>query len=393
MSLFRLVRRNLTRHPIRSFLTFAFAVLALFLLVFLRSALTTLEAAARSAAKDRIVVQSATSLFVYMPMRYREKILAVPGVERTSPWNWIGGYYRDPANRFAQFAADLEATLEMYPEIVIVEGSKEALLADRTGALVGADIADQFGWKVGTNVPIIQTIYSREEGEAWTFPIRAIYRSTNPAFDDKTLFFSWKFFEERRNELRRQGYTSEGQDAGIFMTRIRPGYDAGAVSGAIDRLFADDEQRTRTQTEAVFQAQFASMFGNLPVFLGWIGAAILVAIFFSVLNTTGMAARERSRDVGILKALGFRDRTAGRMLLLESVFLIGGGGLVGVVLGWFSVPVFRRLFGILIPNYYVRIDTVALGVLAALAIGFLGGLLPAWRLRRLRTIDVLREGA
>ncbi len=393
MSLFTLVRRNLGRHPIRTVLTFAFAVLALFLLVFLRSALTTLDAAAKSAAKDRIVVQSATSLFVYMPMRYREKILAIEGVEQTSPWNWIGAYYRDPMNRFAQFATDLETTLAMYPELVIVEGSKEELLADRGGALVGRDLAEQYGWTLGQQIPIIQTIYSNGENDAWAFPIRAIYTSTNPAFDDKTMFFHWKYFEEKRKVLREIGYGNDGQDVGIFMTRIKPGADASRVSAAIDKGFEDDEQRSRTQTEAVFQAQFASMFGNLPVFLGWIGAAILVAIFFSVLNTTGMAARERSKDVGILKALGFPDRTAARMLLLESVLLIGGGGLVGVVLGWFSVPLFRKMFGILIPNYHVRVDTAWMGVVVALSIGFVGGIIPAWRLRRLRTVDVLREGA
>lgn len=392
MSLFRLVHRNLWRHPIRSFLTFGFAVLALFLLVFLRSAITTLDAAAKSAAKNRIVVQSATSLFVYMPANYREKITSIPGVEATSPWNWIGGYFQKEENRPAQFATDIETTLAMYPELTIIEGSVKELMEDREGTIIGADLAREYGWELGKRIPIIQTIYAKEAKEAWAFNIRAIYRSTNPAFDDKSMFFHWKYFEEKRNALRREGYTSEGQDIGIFMTKVKDGYDPNGVIAAIDARFENDVQRTSTQTEAAFQAQFASMLGNLPVFLSWIGAAILAAIFFSVLNTTGMAARERSRDVGILKALGFRDGIASRMLLLESVMLIGGGGLVGTTLGWYSVTIFRTAFGMLFPNYHVLPETCALAVGVALAIGLVGGVLPAWRLKRLRTVDVLRDG-
>ena len=393
MSLFLLVRRNLWRHPIRSFLTFGFAVLALFLLVFLRSAVTTLETAARSAAKNRIVVQSATSLFVYMPMNYREKLAAIPGVEAASPWNWIGGFYQEPQNRPAQFATDLATTLAIYPELEIVKGSMKDLMDDQQGTIVGQDLASQYGWEIGKRVPIIQTIYAKEAGEAWAFNIRAIYKSSNPAFDDKTMFFHWKYFQEKRDALRREGYTSEGQDIGVFMTKVKEGFDPNAVIAAIDARFADDVQRTSTQTEAAFQAQFASMLGNVPLFLSWIGAAILAAIFFSVLNTTGMAARERSRDVGVLKALGFRDGVASRMLLFESILLIGGGGLIGTILGWYSVPIFRQMFGFLFPNYHVRPDTILLAVGVALAIGLLGGIVPAWRLRRLRTVDVLRDGA
>jgi ABC-type lipoprotein release transport system permease subunit len=169
------------------------------------------------------------------------------------------------------------------------------------------------------------------------------------------------------------------------MTKVKDGWSAESVISSVDAMFEAGPQKTSTQTEAAFQAQFASMLGNLPTFLGWIGSAILVAIFFSVLNTNGMAARERSRDVGVLKALGFRDRLASGMLLLESMLLIGGGGLIGVGLAWLSVPVFRRLFGILFPNYHIDAATVGLGLATAVAIGFLGGLIPALRLGRLRT--------
>jgi len=393
VSLLRLVRRNLLRHPIRAFLTFGFAVLALFLFVFLRSVVTTLDSALKGAVANRIVVQSATSLFVYMPESYRPRIEAVDGVESVCPWNWFGGYYQSERNRFAQFASDLPTLIRQYPEFVIVAGSTADLLADRQGCLVGEDVANQFGWKVGTRVPITATIYAAKKDEAWEFDIRAIYRSSKPNFDNKTMFFSYELMRERMKPRRAAGFGAEGQDVGVFMVKVKDDHDATTVLAAIDKMFENGPQKTATQTEAAFQAQFASMLGNIPVFLGWIGGAVLFAIFFSVLNTTGMAARERARDVGILKALGFRDRTGGAMLLAESMVIVGGGGIAGVALAWVTVPLFRNMFDILIPNYHVDPVTAVLGVLSAMVIGILGGLLPALRLARLRTVDVLREGA
>ena len=393
MSIFRLVRRNLWRHPIRAMLTFGFAALALFLFVFLRSAVTTLDAATKAAAANRIAVQSATSLFVYMPESYWGKIQGVAGVESVSPWVWFGGYYQDPENFFAQFAVDMPTHLDQYPEAIVAAAERADVIGDRTGCLVGYELADKYGWKIGDRVPILSNIYTRPGGAAWEFTLRAVYRSNRPNFDNKTLFFHWEYLKEMRRFLREEGYSVGEQDVGVYMTKVKDGHDPEAVIEAIDALFENGPQRTATQTEAAFQAQFASMLGNIPTFLGLIGGAVVFAIFFSVLNTAGMAGRERSRDVGILKALGFRDGLAAGMLLLESMLVVGVGGVVGVLLGWASAPYFRDKVAVFMPNYDVEGGTLLLGLGLAVAIGFVGGLVPAIRLARLRTVNTLRQEA
>jgi putative ABC transport system permease protein len=393
VSILRLVRRNLWRHPIRSVLTFGFAALALFLFVFLRSAVTTLESATKAAAANRIAVQSATSLFVYMPESYWGKIRQVPGVESVSPWVWFGGYYQDPKNFFAQFAVDLATHLEQYPEAVVPAEERQALLADRQGCMVGFELAEKYGWKPGDRIPILSNIYSRPGGLAWEFTLRAVYRSERANIDNKTMFFHWEYLKEMRRALRAEGYVAGEQDVGVYMTKVAQGHDPEQVIASIDALFENGPQRTRTQTEAAFQAQFATMLGSLPTFLGLIGSAVLFAIFFSVLNTAGMAGRERSRDVGILKALGFRDRLAAGMLLVESMLVVGLGGVLGVLLGWASAPYFRDKVAVFMPNYRVEVRTLALGLGIALGIGLLGGLFPAIRLARLRTVNTLRQEA
>jgi putative ABC transport system permease protein len=240
-------------------------------------------------------------------------------------------------------------------------------------------------------LPLFSKIYPLEGGSAWDFEVCAVYVSRRPTLDESTIFFHWEYLDEVRTRLRASGYDVGEQDVAIFWVRVKDGHEPQAVLEAVDALYASGPQRVRTLTESMFQAQFASMLGNVPTLLLWIGGAVVFAIFFSVLNTTQMAARERSRDVGILKALGFPDALAGRLLLLESMFVVGSGGLLGVLLGGLSEGMFRGLFGLLIPNYYVEARTLALGVLLALAIGIVGGILPSIRLARLRTVDVLRE--
>lgn len=383
----RLVWRNLLRRPARSALTFVFAALALFLLVFLRSVVTTLDSAVRGAATNRLATQSAVSLFVHLPQAYRTRIAQVPGVESVSPWTWFGGTYKDPENFFAQFAVDLGLTFDQYPELQVPAEERTALMADRRGAMVGADLAAQFDWKVGDRVPLIPRIYAQKGGKSWEFDVRAIYRSSRPNLDDKTMFFHDTYFRE----VVEAQLGDIGVGANIYMVKVAEGHRSEDVAAAIDAIYENGPQRTRTQTEAAFQAQFVSMMGNIPLLLGWIGGAVLFAIFFSVLNTTQMAARERSRDVGILKALGFRDSLAGRLLVVESMLLVGAGGLLGILLGLMTAPGLRRLFGTMIPNYHVQSSTIGVALGVALAMGLVGGAVPALRLRRLQPVQVFRE--
>ena len=392
MTVTKLVWRNVMRHPVRAALTFGFSALALFLFVFLFSVITTLGAAVKVAASDRLAVQSAVSLFVYMPVGYRQKIEQVDGVESLEPWNWFGGEFRDEGKSWAQFAVDMPVLLAQYPEFEIT-GSVDELLKDRQACLVGEEIAAKFGWKIGSRVPLRSSIYSAGDGKAWEFNLVALYRSRRASLDNRTMFFHWDRLQEMRRALRAMGFRADGQDVGVFMVKVKEGYDSKAVAEAIDRLFESGPQKTRTQTEAAFQAQFVSMLGNVPALLGAIGSAVLFAIFFSVLNATGMAARERSKDVGILKALGFSDRLAARLLLAESMAVVGVGGLVGIGCAFLTAPFFRGKFGMQIPNYFVESRTALLGAALAIGIGFVGGLLPAVRLARLKTVDVLREGA
>lgn len=386
MTYLRLALRNLLKRPLRTVLTAASLVVALFLLCTLRSLVTTLEAGASAARNDRLWVQSAVSLFVDLPLSYPGKIVQVEGVEQACKWQWFGGYYQDPGNFFAQFAVDQAQLLDMYPEIEVVEGEAQSFLSQRHTCLIGRGLAESFGWRVGDTVPIIGALFPHPDGSdvAWDFEVAAIYEPTSRNFDRRTLFFHWDLFEET---LKR---SPEGlMGVGAIVLRTAPAADQTRVMREVDALFENGPQRVQTTTESEFNAQFVSMFGNVPFFVSAIGGGVAVAILIACLNTMLMAGREQTRDVGILKALGFTDRGVFGLLLMQALLLCSLGGGLGIALALLSEDAIEGALGRFFPGYGIEGETLALAAAATLAIGLLAGLVPAWNASRLRVVDAL----
>lgn len=388
MNLARLARRQAFSHPVRTLLTVAAVALAMFLFCFLRSIVTSLDAAVTQSASNRIVVGSAVSLFQSLPTSYLTTIGELDGVESACRFTWFGGRYQTESNFFAQFGTDPAVLLDQYPEIVIPEAEREAWIADRKGAIVGVALAEKYGFEVGDPVPLIGTIYPRVDGEEWLFTIRGIYRSTKANVDEMTMYFHWSYLDETLEAGRASG----PRGTSVFIVRIGEGWTGEEVASTIDDYYAAGPQVTRTQTEAAFQAGFVTMLGNLPTFLGMIGSAVLIAVLFGVVNTMTLAARERVRSVGILKSLGFRNRIPARLYLMESVGIMMVGGAIGVAFAKGTELAFRRLFGTQIPMYAVETDTMVLAGLICICIGFAAGLFPAWRATRLAPAEAVRRG-
>ncbi|MFT7462592.1 MAG: putative ABC transport system permease protein [Pseudohongiellaceae bacterium] len=412
-----LVRKNLFNNWFRSGLTIAATTLAMLLFCIVTSIVTTLDKAIGSAAANRLVVQSEVSLFVDLPLDYQAKIAAVPGVEDVSKMQWFGGYYQDENNFFAQFAVDQDRFFDMYAkDIEITEGlasvgggglngagltdgadivtgpearaaALAALYAERRGTIVGQGLMDSLGWKVGQTVPITGRLFPRADGSAWDFVIVGVYRPSRTNVDDRTMWFRWDYFEETVLA------DIPGLDlgTGVFMVNRAPGADAAGVIADIDALFAAGPQKTATTTEAAFQATFVAMLGSLPEYMQAIGGAIVFAVLFSVVNTMLLAARQRTRSVGILKALGFSDAALGLVLLAESSLLALLGGGAGVALAKLSEESMRVALGPNMPGYAVEPGTLALGLAISGAVGLIAGLGPSLIARGLTPVDALRS--
>lgn len=385
----RLILRNVLAHPLRSALTGGSVFVAVFLLCVLGATTKALNSSVDNAATNRLWVQSAVSLFVDLPLSYGAKIREVDGVETMCRWQWFGGVYLDESNFFAQFGADADTLLKACPEIEIVEGSYEAFTKDQVGCLIGVDLADKFGWEVGDRVPIIGSYFQRVGEEAWSFTVDAIYRSTSPTFDQQTLYFHYDYLRESLES----GDATGPIGVGVYLVKVARDHDVTQVMGDIDALFENGPQRVQATTEGEFQRQFISMLGKVPTLLNMIGAAVLFAIFFAVLNTMMMAARERVRSIGIMKALGFTGGPIIAMLMVEGLLVCGGGGALGTVCAMvMEASIARNLVAMGVPGFEVSGSTAGLGMGIAVGLGLISGLLPGLRISRLGPVEALRTG-
>ncbi len=387
----RLVARNLLAHPVRSSLLVLFAVLTLFLFAFLTSILSTLSEAVRTSSSRRVTVQSGVGPFAELPGAYLPDIAAIPGVESVSRMAWFGGYFREPGDAFASIATDIAVVKVQYPEVVVSAEETAALLADRRGCLLGARLAARLGVRVGDPLPLIGTIYPLPGRRPWDLTVRAVYRSSDPLMPESVLCLHWDLLEEvRRAEPTlavTAGYVT------LFVATVEPDHDVATVCRDVDARFQGGPIVTHTQTEAAHRASEIAMLGELPTYLSLVGGVALVAMLLAVANAMGMIAGERAHDVGILKALGFSDGAAARLLLLESSVLVGGGGLLGVALAKAAVPAARALLAEGPGGYDVLPSTIALGTAISIAIGVVGAIPPAIRVWRVSPLDVLRQEA
>jgi putative ABC transport system permease protein len=385
---FLLMLRYLLSRKLRTFMTLGSVTLAVLLVCLLQAIVQGLGSATAAAAKDRLWVQSAVSLFVDMPLSYESKIRSIDGIDAICKYQWFGGEYGDgKEQRFAQFAIDPETFEDAFPEIVIEAGSYEAFAKNRVGCLVGTQLAQRFDWQVGDSVPLLGKIFSRNDGKTWDFTIEAIYSSKTTAQDETTMFFHFDYLRESIES----GAAFGAPGVGVYLLDLSPGAQPEAVMAAVDKLFENGPQRVQTTTEDEFGRQFVSMLGGVPLLLQSIGAAVVFAIFFAILNTMLMAARERTHDVGILKALGFTDRFVFLGLTLESVLLCLAGGLLGVAAALGMADGLARGLAGLIPGLTIGRETIALGLGLSLGLGLLAGIVPAWTASRLEPVTALRS--
>ncbi|MCK6446612.1 MAG: ABC transporter permease [Planctomycetes bacterium] len=382
----KLAWRNLIAHPIRSILTSASVCIAILLLCLLRSIVTTLDAGIEAASATRLIVMSSISLFVDMPVSYQQRIEQVDGVDVIGKWQWFGGYYQNPRNFFAQFAVDPEHLFDMYPECQLDEEAKQRFLSTRNGCIIGRKLADDpnFAWKVGDKIPLVGALFPHPDGGAWEFEVCGVYTSSAANFDERTMMFQWKFFEET---LR-----TSGQDpgVGVFVFRCEPGANVERIMGEVTAMFENGPMSVRCAPESEFQRMFISMMGDIPMLLGWIGTAVFVALLLGCVNTMLMAGREQVRDIGIYKALGFDDVTAFRVLVTQSLLLCVIGGAAGIGLTLALKPGIAAAIAAMFPVFIVADETLIFAAVLIVLLGLAAGIVPAWRASRMKPIEALR---
>jgi putative ABC transport system permease protein len=389
MKFLALAFSNLKRKKLRTTLTLLSIFVAFMLFGFLAAVKAAFLAGVDIAGADRLIVRHKVSLIQPLPQSYEAKIEAIPGVDAVAALTWFGGIYKDPKNFVATFPVEPDKYLNIYPEIVVTPEVLAKWKQTRNGAIVGKTTFDRFaksdGWKIGDRIPFTSPIWGQPAGQAaWEFEIVGVYTAGKKGADDTSVIFRYDYFEEARQE--RKGLV------GWFGVRVKDAGEAAEVAKRIDEQFANSPHETKAEAEGAFAAGFASQVGDI----GAIVAGVVSAVFFTILlvagNTMSQSVRERTEEIGVLKAMGFPDGLVLVLVLLESCLLALLGGFAGLGLAWLATlggsPVPQML-----PVFVIPQRDLIIGAASAIALGLLAGAVPALSAMRLQIAVALRRNA
>lgn len=385
MRFFYLIWSNLKRKKLRTTLTLLSIVIAFLLYGFLCAIKAALTGGVSVAGADRLVVRHKVSIIQLLPQSYKARIAGIPGVSAAVHQTWFGGIYQDPKNFFPSMPVEPEEFLNMFPEIVLPAAEKKAWLEKRTGAIVGRATATRFGWKVGDRIPITSPIWRRPDNGPWQFDIVGIFDGAKKNTDTSQLFFRYDYFDEARRQ------PGKGQ-VGWYTVRVKDPAQAAAVAKAIDEEFANSPYETKAEPEGAFAQGFAEQVGNI----GAIMIAILSAVFFTILlvagNTMAQAVRERTEELGVLKAVGFTNELVLGLVLCESclIAILGGAGGLGLAL---LINVRGSPAPGLFPVFYLPTKDLLVGMVLVMCLGLVTGVVPAVQAMRLKIAEALRRNA
>jgi len=381
-----LIWRNVWRKKARTSLTILSVLIAFLLFALLNAVGHALTSGAPLSAAQRLVVIDKISLINLLPISYGNKIAAIPGVRAVTHATWFGGYYQDPKNQFGQFPTDAEAYFDIYPELELPDEQFEAFMNNRTGALVGEALAEQFGWKVGDRIPVSATIWTRKDGgRTWEFDLEGIFTTSDPRGTTAFMLFQYDYF----NEARQFG---DGL-IGWYVLSVADGADPVEVANAIDAEFANSPRETETSTEQAFAASFARQFGNIALIV----QLILGAVFFTLLlvtgNTMAQSVRERIPELAVLKTVGFKDGTVLGIVMAESILIMVIGGGLGLGIGWAVAQSLNEALAAMIGGgIFLSGQAFIVAVMIMIGAGVAAGIFPALKAMRLSIVDALARG-
>ncbi|MGE5161798.1 MAG: ABC transporter permease [Betaproteobacteria bacterium] len=385
MFFLKLVARNVFRARLRSTLTVVGLVIAVLAFGLLQTVVRAWYAGSDAASATRLIARNAISLTFSMPVYYREKIRAVPGVTGVSVSNWFGGVYKEPKNFFAQFAVDAPTYFPMYPEYVFDPDEYAAFLRDRRGAVVGRQLADLYGFKVGDTIPLKSSIYPGN----WEFTVRAIYEARDETTITRQMYFHFDYLNEQIKKI----FPRRADQAGVFIVGIADSSASADIARTIDAEFKNSLAETLTETEKAFTLAFVAMIETIVVAIEGVSYVVILIIMAVAANTMAMTARERLSEYATLKALGFPPRTVALLILAEAMLLAGVGGAIGMLLTPPVVQVFHAATISVFAKMPLVPETFYLQAACALAVGVVAGVVPAVRASRIRIVEGLRHVA
>jgi len=377
MKFSKLILKNILRNKRRTLLTISSLVVSLFLIITLATILTEFSRGSSRSNPLRLITRHAVSLAFTLPVAQQQRIATVPGVKAVIPFSWFGGIYKDEKNFFANFAVDASRLREVLTELNMSDPEWQAFINDRQGAIVGQKLVKLYGFTSGQRVTLRSPIYDRSV----EFIVRGVYTGG----DEKTLFFHHEYINELVPAWARDQVST-------FSILANSAEDVPRIAQTIDSIFINTDAPTKTESERDFAISFETMMGGVKQFMYGIMGAITFSLLLIMGNTMAMTVRERTREVGMLKALGFQRCTIAGLFVGEALLVTTLGALIGI---GGAMLLFKSIdFSLFIPNFQSFIptaQTLMIAFVVSIFVGLVSVVYSAYRVSGMTIAEALRS--
>jgi putative ABC transport system permease protein len=377
-----LIRKSLFRKKTRAILLILSIMTAFLIFGALASIDRVLNSSEELSRADRLVTVNKINFTQTMPFAYWGRVQNVDGVQAVTHASWFGGYFQDVRNFVQSFVVDMDSYLVVYPELEMPADQRAALAERRDCVAVGADLAEQYEWSVGDRFPLSSNIWRQTDGSsAWDVEVCAILTTEDQDLPTNYLLMQYDYYNEALAFNR-------DQIGWMIMLTGDPAIN-DAVSQRIDDMFANSPAETETTTEAAFSQAFVEQLGNIGLILSLVVSAAFATILMIVGTTMVMAINERTKEVGVMKTLGFSSSRIFTHVLSESVLLSLVGGLLGLGLAVLLLSGLAKIASGQLPGLGVSGETWLQAIGLMLAFGLITGFVPALNAMRLKIVDAL----
>lgn len=302
--------------------------------------------------------------------------------------SWFGAKDpRDANNFFASMAVESKTFFKVYDEMVVSPEDMERWLGDRKGAIVGDVLAARLKVKPGDTVTLEGTIYPGN----WQFNVSGIYTTTRKSIDRSQFIFHYDYLNESLPERQRD-------QIGWMTARIDDPSRSADISAAIDKIFDEKDVQTATMSERAMNLSFMAMMSAVLTALNVVSVIILLIMMMILGNTIAMGVRERTREYGVLRALGFEPKHV-------RIFIIGEAATIGLLAGFIGLVVsypivelglgrwLEENMGAWFPYFRIEPATMVMAVLLSMGLSLAASLIPAYNASKLSVTDALRRVA
>ncbi|QMW23277.1 ABC transporter permease [Sandaracinobacteroides saxicola] len=380
MTELKLILAHLRFFRTRTLLMLATVVLAFFTFGILGSMHFSLNSGDSDVTGRRLIVTHEAGLMQQLPISYLERLRGIPGAEHVSHATWAGTFYREQRDMLMAFAVDPAPWLDGHPDMIVTDATRRAFLADRRSILVSEGLARKYGWKPGDSIPLKSILFVPPAGDpAWTFTIAGTFRSADSGGGRNFAIFHYSYLNQNRDLWR--------DTVGTFVVSPAAGLAPEALAQRIDQAFAGSGAPTSTATDKAFHAEFFAQFGDVASMIRIVMAVTFLSLILVVTSGMTLSMRQRTRDIGVLRVLGFSDARVWRLVAGQTAVLLGGGAALGLA----AASVFNRWITThmaqILPDLTLPLVVLAQGIAAALLLAVGTALLPTLIALRVRPVQ------